>query len=649
MSDAFAQASASDASRLAPLVSNRPEKPPENKGIDDDEDQFLDVRVLRTQYVDYLTTKVDEIEEQKDARHYYHGAQWTPEQIEILRRRHQPVVTWNRISRKINGIVGLVERMRSDPKAEPTTRQSENSAEIATHVIRYVMDINEWKLTEPWALLQAGIDGIAGVQKVLTKGDKGDPDIALVSVIGDEYFYDPTSYRPDFSDARYEGISKWLDIGQALELFPDKEDLLRGLIQGDADLTTNADREYKWVISSQQRVRLIEHWYRHKGKWCWAFYVSTCLLDQGLSPFYDDDGNSDRSFHTFSVGIDHDGDRYGFVRNLKGPQDSLNQSRSKALHIANSRRLIMEKGAVDDVETARIQWARPDGVVEVNPGMVIKPDETVADLAAQEKFAQDAAAELDSYANINLAEMAGATQLSGRAIEMLRQPGLAELGPFILAVRGWKLQVYKAIWNTAQRYWTAERWIRVTNDQGLKQFLALNQLQLDQWGRPALVNALGAVDVNITFEEGRDVASVMDDVYDALKGYPPGTFPAQVLIEMSDMPRSDKNKIIQMMQPKPNPLQQAASKLQLEGAAAKNAKTAAEARKTDAMVNQISATADQKRAQAGTEGARAAHLLSQSHLDYASFVRDSLIEAHNIHQQLNAPPEQGSQPAGPTP
>jgi hypothetical protein len=42
---------------------------------------------LRTQFLDYLTTKVDEIEEQKDSRRYYHGAQYTPEQINTLRRR----------------------------------------------------------------------------------------------------------------------------------------------------------------------------------------------------------------------------------------------------------------------------------------------------------------------------------------------------------------------------------------------------------------------------------------------------------------------------------------------------------------------------------------------------------------------------------
>jgi len=52
----------------------------------DDEGHFP-VSRLRQQYTDYLAAKVLEYEEQKQSRHYYHGAQWTPEEIETLRRR----------------------------------------------------------------------------------------------------------------------------------------------------------------------------------------------------------------------------------------------------------------------------------------------------------------------------------------------------------------------------------------------------------------------------------------------------------------------------------------------------------------------------------------------------------------------------------
>lgn len=606
--------------------------PQQRADVDEGEGHFLPVRKLREQYIDYLYTKIDEIEEQKLSRHYYHGAHWTPEQIRVLRGRHQPPVTWNRTARKINAVVGLVERQRSDCKALPRTPKAEVGAEIATQSIRYVLDANEFKNIDPWCLLQAAIDGIAGVQMVLSQGDTGDPDVRLPWVIGDEFFYDPKSYRMDFADARYMGIAKWLDVDAAIELFPDKEQLLHGLVEGDSDLTTNSDREYKWIITAQKRVRLVEHWYAHRGNWCWGFYISTVLLDQGLSPFFDDKGKRINSFKMFSAAIDHDGDRYGFVRNLKGPQDVLNAGKSKTMHIANSRRLILEKGAVDDVERARREWSRADGVIEVNPGKQAKPDDTKLELQAFGQFAADAGNEIDQFANLNLAQLSGPTlaNISGRAIELLRQPGMAELGPFIMAYRAWKLQLYRGIWTTVQRYWTKERWIRVNNNEGLAQFFQINALGMDQFGRPAIVNAVGALDVDIILEEGPDIGAMMQETYDMLKGYPPGTFPPQVLIELSMLPRSEKQRILQMLNPPPqppNPMQEILARLQLEGAAADVAQKGANVRKTHAQSEQALATAAAKHAEAPL-----AHVDDQR--EAAEFSRDTLMQALELDRKL---------------
>src|SRR5690554_3628025 len=78
---------------------------------------------LKQAYLDYLGAKTAEIEEQKVSRRYRHGAQWTAEQVKALNARKQPVVTFNRVGRKINAIVGVLERIRQDPKAYPRTPQ----------------------------------------------------------------------------------------------------------------------------------------------------------------------------------------------------------------------------------------------------------------------------------------------------------------------------------------------------------------------------------------------------------------------------------------------------------------------------------------------------------------------------------------------
>lgn len=628
-------------------------RPDQVRATDEDSTQFLSVETLRRQYTDYLTNKVDEIEEQKEGRRYYHGAFYTAEQLRILRERHQPPLPWNRVAKKINRRVGMIQRMRSDPKAFGNNPKSEQGAEIATQSIRSVLDGAQFKTLDAACLLQAAIEGTAGVQLVLIRGDTGDVNVTLHFVIGDEYFYDATSYRPDFADSGYEGLSKWLDLDKASELFPEHKETLAGLLQSGSDLTTNPDREVKWTMVTTQKVRIVEHWYQHKGKWCWAFYCADVLLDQGISPFVDENGKSSSSFLMFSRAVDQDGDRYGDVRNMKGPQDALNAGKSKTLHLANSKQIKATKGVVDDVEIARREVARPDGYVELNPipNANFEVVDTKQDLAAFVQFTEDAKQELDSDGD-GLANMPtnGLTNLSGRAIELIRQPGMAEMGPFINTYRGWKLRLYRSIWNAIARHWTKERWIRVTNNQGLAQFIQLNGLGLDQFGRPAIINAIGALDVDIVLEEGPDVPTMQQDFYDALLRFPPGAIPPQIIIEANpSIPRSDKDRYIQMLKPPPTPEQQMAQKMQLEGAAADLAQKGANVRKTHAQAEQSIATAEEKRAKVGTESARAGHLAASAHLDAAEFARDSLFEATKLEHELAQPsepavPQQQQQP-----
>jgi hypothetical protein len=540
---------------------------PDDFDYSGDEDGFFAVSRLRQQYTDYLSVKVLEYEEQKEARHYYHGAHWTPEQIRILRSRKQPVVTFNRINRKIDGITSLVQKLRQDPKAFPRSPRNAQGAELATLCIKSALDGMDFKNLDFECVKQCGIDGIAGIELKLVEGDHGDPDLGGDWIFGDDFFYDPRSFKPDFSDARYMGIAKWLDVEAAVELFPDKEDEIRSLMVNEGfDLTTHSDREFKWVYTQEQRVRLVEHWYKHKGKWYWAFYCSFVLLDQGVSPFLDERNKPMNRFVMFSASVDHDGDRYGFVRNLKGPQDEVNARRSKALFISNVTRLFLEKGAVDDVELARRESARPDGLVEYNKGFAKpEPDQREADLAAQLQLMQTATSEIDGFANIRPDVMGNddKDQHSGVAINYLQKAGIAELGSFILAYRSWKLRVYRAVWNIIKRNWTQERFIRTGTDDTAK-LIQINGFQKDHNGIPHFINALGGLDVEIILDEGPDQANMMQDAFEILAQMPPGTVPPIALIELMPLADSIKKKIMQMMSQPPAPDPAVQAKLQGE-------------------------------------------------------------------------------------
>jgi hypothetical protein len=567
--------------------------PSDTKGAGD----YWSLSKCKRAYLDYLTSKRLEIDEQQEARRYRHGAHWTSEQVEALNKRKQPVVTYNRIGRKIDGIVGLVEKLRQDPKAFPRTPKHEEGADLATAVLRYAMDAQDWNAKSPLCAESGAVDGIGGIELELEDGDNGDRDVGFEIVDTDGFFYDPRSFRLDFSDATYMGMGKWLDPEVAKELIPGKEQEIDDAVGDGSDLTTNSDRDDKWFYSEgdRKRIRLVDIWYRHKGEWCWALFTGNAKLMEGKSYFVDEKKKTICKFIMYSACVDHDGDRYGFVRNLKSANDEINQRRSKGLHELNTRRIIARKGHFDDVEVARREGARPDGFLEWNPqgsgdsGPNFDDTKKQSDIVGQLKFLEDAKAEIENFGPNPALIGTGVAAKSGRAIALMQQAGIAELGPYILAYRGWKLRVYRAVFNAIRSNWSAERWIRVTDDEGVAQFVQINGMQTDPMtGAPAMVNAMGQLDVDIVLDEGPDTVTMMQDMYETLSNVVPSIAPmlapaearavVKMLIDTSPLAAAQKKGFRDATQQaqQPDPMQQQVQQITLAGEAAKVKKTESE-------------------------------------------------------------------------
>ncbi len=602
-----------------------------------DDGDFLSLATLRRRFEECVNCKHEEMRESRTSEEYYHHVQWTADQVEAFKARKQPIVTFPRVGRKIDGVVGLSEQQRQDPKAYPRNPEGAEGADVATAVIRYVAERNEWATKKPQGFRDAVIKGIAGVEFRLVSGDKGDLDIEIEPVDRRSFFYDARSMRPNFTDAREMGVAKLLDLDEAIELFPDQEDALTSAngVLADVQVEPWLLRPM-WQMTTRKQVFVVEHWYKWKREWRWCFYVGWHVLAQGVSPFFDERGKTVCRFQMFSAYIDHDGDRYGLNRALKGMQDEINHRRSSALFRSNARRIIADKGAVDDITQARREWARPDGWIEKNPGADLTPDNTTQDVAAQFQFLQDAKDEMEAYANINPAALSGGNvNLSGRAVNMLQKPGIAELGPLLIGYRNWVIRVYRMMWNTAQRHWNSERWIRVTDNQKVAQFIQLNGMKLDEWGRPVLVNALGALDVDIVIDEGPDVQNMMQDAWDVLSQLPPGTVPMDVLVAIMPIPEDVRQQWTAKLS-QPDPMGEMAKQIALKQASGK--------------VDETTAATALKHAQALNQLAGAAHKGSLAHIDAARIFDGGLSDVGSVEQagKQSAPqPQQGPQAAPP--
>lgn len=570
----------------------------------------------KREYLDYLGGKDAEIKEQKESRAYYHGAQWTDKQVAAFNKRKQPVVTYNRIGRKINAIVGLLERQKQDPRGFPRTPKHEQGAELATAVLRYVCDQQRWASISPLCGMEGAVDGIAGVEITIEQGDQGDPEIGLNDVDASSFFYDPRSLKEDFSDARYMGVGKWLDVEAAVEMFPEHEQALRDSAQSGYDLTSDPASDNKWVSidAGTKRLRLVDHWYIDKGQWRYCIYTGSVMLMEGDSYLVDEMGKSMCRYIMYSANVDQDGDRYGFIRGMRSAQDEINMRRSKGLHLLNTRRIIIEDGQGLEVETVRTEMSKPDGVIK-HPAGTKEPkfDDAAknAELQGQVAFLQDAKDEIDNFGFNPSLMGSGVQDMSGRAIQLQQQAGIAELGPYLLSFKNWKLRVYRAIWNAVRQHWTSERWIRVTDDEQVAQFVGINQPITDgyggqvinQDGTPALQNAIGELDVDIIIDEGPDTVTMQQTNAELLTAL--GDAPWEVKLELAPIDGTLKKKLQEKGEEaakRQMQMQMPVMQIEMQGKQAEITETAANAKLKEAQTLKTMAEAQNVGAQEDPRG-----------------------------------------------
>lgn len=131
---------------------------------------------------------------------------WTETELQKLGLREQPPTTRNHIERKVNSIAGVDQRARSEPRALPRTPKDQKSAEIATDALRFIKEQTRWTFTKADAFLDALKVGFAAVEI-----GGAEDHVPVTPIEWKDFFFDPRSRRPDFSDARFLGVAKWVD------------------------------------------------------------------------------------------------------------------------------------------------------------------------------------------------------------------------------------------------------------------------------------------------------------------------------------------------------------------------------------------------------------------------------------------------------
>jgi hypothetical protein len=544
-------------------------------------------------------------------RDYFDEKQLTAEEKSALEKRGQPVIIKNRIKRKVNAMMGLEKQTRKDPKAFPRNPDDEEAARAATDALRYVCEATRWDDLRSQCAKELAIEGTCAVKIGVKRGKDGiDPDLKRVP--WDRLYYDPHSVAFDFSDATYMGEVVWMDLDDATAKFPDAKDALEQTVNESHDSNTYDDtpKWNVWADRRRRRVRLCEHYWKTAEGWQFAIFTKGgFVVEPAASPYMGHDGKPECCIKAVSLYVDRDGNRYGEVRTMIGPQDEINKRSSKALHLISQRTIRVSPAVNLSPSEVQKQLSSPQGVFVGDAGDVEifqNADMASGNLA----LLQEAKAEIDLLGP-NMALQGKATaDLSGRAMLAQQQGGMTELATYLDCIKTLSMATYRAVWARVQQYWDAPRWIRVTDDERNLRFVGINQpitvvqaeakkmgidvsnaanadpeavaylqtlAQMPIGQQPAGVeNAVAEIDVDIIIDEGIDSPTAQAEQFDTITKMLPALAPvmadparAMQVMEFITQASSlrDKDKLLEILkgdQAQGDPAQAAAMQMQAQ-------------------------------------------------------------------------------------
>jgi len=446
------------------------------------------------------------------------GDHWTTAELKELAERGQPPTVRNEVKPIIDRVHGqfLMTRQtttfvgRNSPADDPV-------AELQADLLKFTDHKSGYEFAESSVTL----DGLTGGMGVIECGWEYDQSGYKCIFQRDEnpfhLFPDPFSVRTDMSDAKYIQRAKWLDVEDAIALWPEKEASLRSFLHGheyelnetmgiDGRMVNDTGAIY--LDRARRRIRPVETWYKRKVR---KFVILTPDGSQAVTiplghdeldkvkrklpknayvtePMYVDEMwtgihigalliHHDRSkykhhrfpFTFFFADRKRNGEPFGLARNIVPINEAINKRESKALNMLSNRRIIYERGAITDASLAQLENAKADGVIETEPGalsqnkIVFPENQDVG--SPQIALLQEAKAAMPRVSGISDESMGLRSEVrSGIGIQ--RKQAMTNLitNPIVQNLRRFRYERTKLVYELMKEVYTDETVFQITDD-----------------------------------------------------------------------------------------------------------------------------------------------------------------------------------------
>lgn len=542
---------------------------------------------------------------------FYDNLQWSEEDAADVESRGQMAICYNEVAAMVDWVIGTERRTRVDWQVLPRSPQGVKTADVKTKVLKYVEDINKLQFKRSRSFDDAVKGGIGWMDDG-ARGDPTEDILYSRYESWRNVLHDSVAQELDLSDGRYIFRWRWMDLDIAIAMFPERENVLRAAAVNQSQLEYPDDEDFYYlgqrfnsqdrmpesfsrrnftgdpflVGSRRRRVKLIEAQYKvptkcqyclghpfdkqkyddsHAGmksakeskliglvdavelKMHTAIMTEKALIAGAMPAPYKHNRFTLTPIWCFKRG--RDGMPYGMIRRVRDVQEDLNKRMSKSLFLLSTNQILMEEGAVDDIQEARDEVDKPDGVIvyKKNRKFEIKRDSEAAKGHAE--FAEMDARKIQNAGGVNNENLGRQTNaVSGEAIKARQLQGSVQTTVVFDNSRYARQTQGEKQLSNVEQFYTEEKVIRLTGAKGPIDWVHINKPELQPDGSVRFINDITAEQADFVMSEQDYHGTLRQAMFESMMslvarpGLPPEL--ALKLLRMaydySDMPNKDE-------------------------------------------------------------------------------------------------------------
>lgn len=414
----------------------------------------------------------------------YHNRQYNSDQVSILDNRGQPKETFNVIKLFSRMLVGYYSTIVNNIRVLPTQQSDVTVAALLNDAINYEFTRNRFDIHGDQIKLGGLISGLLCCYTSITKTKKVDkfrrPIYAIeLSYVPDyELVPDPASTADDYSDARFLHRFRWFTRDAALKLFGKKKVDKMSAFYNYTD-AQEADFEYHYTdyFSGQFRQDdqyLIVHSVLEdeEGK-RWSIYWHDGVILQKDEITYRE---TRWPYRVQKLHSSNRAEYYGIFRDVYESQYAINQAVIKIQQMVNTEKVLVQDGAVENIEEFTRQVNRVGAVIPVLQLGGIKFEKLVGEVQNQYIIIDKALDRIQRVLGINdsFLGMAFASD-SGRKVKLQQNATIMSLRYITARIESFYSSLGRDIAGLIKQYYTANQVLRVADEVVGARWIELNK------------------------------------------------------------------------------------------------------------------------------------------------------------------------------